>query len=122
MAAVDTLSKDHHLRATATIRVLPYVPLMIHALSRPFFLFSPTAVPGHSLRLVARFHRLRVRLDNKSDDTQRHTRQNDKKRKKNRIFGLTFSLENEQMQYEQGPPQQVIVKEKKKNQGCLAVW
>lgn len=63
---------------------------------------------------------MRVRLDNKTmihKDTPGRTT-----RKKKKKFGLTFDLENEQMQYQQGPPQQVVVKEKKKNQGCLAVW
>lgn len=50
MAAADTLSKDHHLRAMATMRVLPYVPLTM-PYPALFFLFLPIC-RSRSLRLV----------------------------------------------------------------------
>lgn len=42
MVAADILSKDHHLRAMATMRVLPYVPFSHHPPQKIppcFFLF-----------------------------------------------------------------------------------
>lgn len=50
MAAADILSKDHHLRAMATMRVLPYV-ISRRPRSCPIFFFLQLPFPV--LRLVA---------------------------------------------------------------------
>ena len=117
MAAADTLSKDHHLRAMATMRVLPYV-ILRGPRSCPFS-FSPTAVPGPLISSLGPADE--SKNGQQGHDRERHAQKNDG-RKETKRSGLIFDVENEQMQYQQGPPQQVVVKEKKKNQGCLAVW
>lgn len=142
--AADTLSKDRHPRAMGTMRVLPYVSLLyphpalsvsVKCRSRPLRSFA-VSPPREDWSLP-----IGVTVNGQGDD--RHGRAPKIERigeSKNHYtsallvtserkglaelekYGWRYDFENEQMQYQQGQPQQVVVKEKKKNQGCLAIW
>lgn len=86
--------------------------------SRALFSFSTTAVPGPFASSLGPADG--NKNGQQGDDRERLAQKNDERKEKRDL--LTFDMENGQMQYQQGPPQQVVVKEKKKNQGCLAVW